>query len=428
MNPPTVRFRHGFTLIEVFTVVLIIGFLIGLLLPAVQSAREMARRTSCANNLMQVSLAVSAYHHSFDHLPVQLSGTDGSTKAEQDNDRRLSIFVAILPFADRRNMADQIRSSLPKLDESDFGYLDDMGDYWDDDSFADEPLEDEQDEDSEEVEFWVAGGPEPSVNTYLPWRTEVPVLRCPSDPGYGSEAGRTNYAVCLGDAVIASATGPMKEDATGVFVIDAELAKQTEASMRGAFVPRAITCWSDFRDGRSNTILLGEILTDVGDEDNRTYPIVGPDLNEAGVSSLRDEPNWARTSGAISLDEPLYWRATTFGSKLSGVPSARRGLRWADGMPLYTTFNTILPPNQPITLSEDRDDTWGILPPSSRHQGGAQIALADGSIRFISDTVEAGDPSQPTVYEGSENSPGSQSPYGVWGAMGTRASSEIDRL
>ena len=100
-------------------------------------------------------------------------------------------------------------------------------------------------------------------------------------------------------------------------------------------------------------------------------------------------------------------------------------------MPLFSGFNTILPPNREITLAIDRDDSDGILTASSRHRGGANVCFADGAVKFITDFVDAGDSSRPTVYPGSypepENTPSAavQSPYGVWGAMGTRGSSEL---
>ena len=76
-------------------------------------------------------------------------------------------------------------------------------------------------------------------------------------------------------------------------------------------------------------------------------------------------------------------------------------------------------------LSEARDDCWGVLPPSSYHQGGVNVAMVDGAVRFISDEIDAGSAHEPSVYLGSPNPPGSWSPFGVWGAMGTRSSSEL---
>ncbi len=416
--------QRAFTMIEVFGVLVLITVLVTMLLPAVQSAREAARRSSCANNMMQIGLAAHAYHTSFGQLPVQLAGTDGSVVVGEDNDRRLSYLVGLLPFLDEGSLADQINGPLSRgwKNESALGMGPDM---WMEEAYPDDSLGGEglTGEYAENETFWPAGGPEPFTRDYLPWNTEPPAFRCPSDPGIGNPAlARTNYAACLGDGVVASDSGPMKE-VNGVFVIDDELAKQTEAAMRGMFVPRVVTRLSDTTDGLSSTILLGELATALGDRDTRTCPIWGP-----GATVLRDDPAWARERELIDIDRPQFWANPDRGDVLSAETGMRRGYRWADGMPLYTGCNTILPPNREITLSDDRDDCWGVLPPSSRHQGGAQICFGDGAVRFITDSVDAGRPDQPTVYEGSPNSPPCESPFGVWGAMGTRASGELEML
>lgn len=409
---------HGFTMIEVFVVLMLIGILIVLLLPSVQSAREAARRNSCANNFMQIGLAIQSYHFAFDQLPTPLSGTDGSTVEGEDNDRRLSFLVALLPFIDQTPSWEMIHQPLDR-DEFAFGSsYGMMGDNMYSLNIAEESVEGEDAESEEKVEPWVAGGPEPFAAEYYPWASEPVTYRCPSDPGVGIPAmGRTNYAACLGDGVVASDSGPFKE-VNGHFVYDEELAAQTNAAMRGMFVPRMVMRLRDTTDGLAHTIMLGEIATDLGDMSVRTRAAAGP-----GADVLRDEPSWARSGELIDGERPEFWMQAN--TKLYNTREWGRGYRWADGMPLYTGFNTILPPNRELVLRDDRDDCWGILPSSSRHQGGANVCFGDGSIRFITDSVDAGDSDQPTVYLGSANPPGSESPYGLWGALGTRASGEL---
>ncbi len=420
MNRSTTR--DGFTMIELFGVLILISILVVMLLPAVQSAREMARRTSCANNLMQVTLGMKMYHAAFERLPVQLSGTDGSTQPGLDNDRRLSVFVALLPMIGQPELAEAI--STPQPYSSQLVYEDDWMGMSDFGAAEFESIGEGNEEDADRR--WPRGGPEPTETRYRPWRTEVPVYRCPSDPGIGDPAmSRTNYAVCLGDGVVAAASGPMR-DVNGTFVVDEELREQTDASMRGATVPRVVMRFSEITDGLANTILLGEIATALGDRDSRTYPVAAADPKQ-----LRDRPAWARDHGLIDPERPRFWLDVTSSPKLEAALGARRGYRWADGMPLYTTINTILPPNREITLAADREDTWGILPPSSRHQGGVNVACADGAVHFVTDSIDAGDENSPTVYLGSPNGPGSESPFGLWGAMGTRNQAElitVDRL
>ncbi len=406
--------RRGFTMIELLGVLVLISVMVMLLLPAVQSAREMARRTSCANNLLQVSTGMQMYHGTYQHLPQQLSGTDGSTQPGLDNDRRLSVFVALLPFMGQPELvsalSEPLKGSSQAWGENDWSVMMEDGSMFDSSQVSN----------PNDSITWSIGGPEPFDGRYPPWRIELPVLRCPSDPGIGSPAlARSNYAICLGDSVLTSESGPMKEVA-GTFTIDPTRQEQCDAAMRGALVPRVVTRLADISDGLANTILFGEMATDLGDNDTRTFPIAATE-----AKLLRDQPNWARENGKIDVERPQFWKDVDSSSKLSAMRGARRGFRWADGMPIYTVMNTILPPNREITLARDRDDTWGILPSSSRHQGGAHVAFADGAIQFITDSIEAGNENAATVYVGSQSVPGSESPYGLWGAMGTRSNHEL---
>ncbi|TWU44870.1 hypothetical protein Q31b_00400 [Novipirellula aureliae] len=412
--------KTAFTMVEVFTVVAIIGVLVGLLLPAIQASREMVRRTSCANNFMQIGLAIHGYHQAFKQLPVQLSGSEGSTTPSVDNDRRLSAFVALLPFLDEQPRWEIINRSIRKDDSRLRSYAFYLG-YSYNDGWG-MSMDEEEAEEPDSDATWVAGGPEPFDGDYYPWSSEIRPLRCPSDPGIGLPAlGRTNYAVCLGDGMVAADSGPMKER-NGRFVIDAKLEKQTELAMRGMFVPRVIMRFSDVTDGLSTTIMMAEIATDLGDQSILTKPIAGPGI------VLASNPNWARDQQLIDVDRPEFWQMQSNASVLAADNSVGRGSRWADGMPVYTAVNTILPPNREIVLQADRDDTWGVLGASSRHQGGAHVCMGDGKVTFVNDSIDAGHPSAASVFVGSVNEELIESPYGLWGALGTRASHELSAI
>jgi len=95
--------RAGFTLIELLVVIAIIAVLIALLLPAVQMAREAARRTQCRNNLMQLILAVHNYEQSHEVLPPGVVNPDGPIKNEPKG-YHFSWMVQILPFIDQNNV------------------------------------------------------------------------------------------------------------------------------------------------------------------------------------------------------------------------------------------------------------------------------------------------------------------------------------
>ena len=101
-------------------------------------------------------------------------------------------------------------------------------------------------------------------------------------------------------------------------------------------------------------------------------------------------------------------------------------------MPSYTSINTILSPNREVCIGGGGDFGTGVESPSSRHQGGAHVLMGDGAVIFITDSIDAGNSRHPTVridattnntYPGSVA--GAKSPYGLWGAMGTRANGEV---
>jgi prepilin-type N-terminal cleavage/methylation domain-containing protein len=109
--------KRGFTLVELLVVIAIIGVLVALLLPAVQAAREAARRMQCGNHLKQIGLALQNYHDVFQSLPfgararfVQTTKTLPAAQQSQQN-WGPSWYVGILPFAEQKNLADQIEQA-----------------------------------------------------------------------------------------------------------------------------------------------------------------------------------------------------------------------------------------------------------------------------------------------------------------------------
>lgn len=402
---------NGFTLLELLVVTGVIGILVGLLLPAVQAAREAARRMSCSNNLSQIALGVAQYHDAFEHLPPHGTGTfNNANDPLTTNQFRLSYLVSITPFVGKVPLWEAISEGYvgqpPEGDHSDVDY--DFLPY-------------------DEVDYGVMGGgdvqhryepmgPSPSIAAYTPWDNEVGMYRCPSDPGLGSPSlGRTNYAACLGDAIEGLDEGLWIHDGTAW---SASGKLQMEATGRGMFVPRQITSYSDVKDGLSSTILLGEICTDLGDNDIRTFP----SLNKGWGGGVLDDVEVCRTQ--IDSTRPMFWEVGKV--QLPTNPGQARGLRWADAMPLMTGFNTTLRPNAALCFGGDAT-TIGTLTMSSRHQGGGHVAMTDGSVKFITDSIDAGGLGVGTVVLNGEGdrAPGSPSPFGLWGALGTRDQSEM---
>ena len=102
------RSTAGFTLVELLVVIAIIGILVALLLPAIQAAREAARRTSCLNNVMQLGLAVHNYEFNFETLPPGVTDTKGPIRNEPQG-HHVSWIVQILPFMEENDAVSAVR-------------------------------------------------------------------------------------------------------------------------------------------------------------------------------------------------------------------------------------------------------------------------------------------------------------------------------
>ena len=347
---PWKRLALGFTLIELLVVIAIIAILIALLLPAVQQAREAARRTQCKNNMKQLGLALHNYHDVFGRFVFGKGGT-GWYAANTGNWGRLGGLVPLLPYVDQAPLYNQITSP------GTFNGTD-----------------------------YPAWGPEPWKTGYTPWRTQIPALVCPSDgqPQQDWNAGRspiakTNYGFSNGDSINAS---------------------QNARNTRGMFAHSTCYGVSDAFDGSSNTILMAEIVRRVSDG-----------LDVLGGTAV----NVTGTDQNPSVCENIVGQNGQFvaGTEMRGWS----GDRWCDSNVSMTGFNTVLPPNGPRCSNDTWDGRWGVYSAQSRHVGGVQVLMGDGSVHFISENIDSGDSSAP-------DPTGGPSPYGIWGALGTKAGSE----
>lgn len=400
-----VSVKRAFTLVELLVVIAIIGILVGLLLPAVQAAREAARRMSCSNNFKQIGLGIHNYHSAFKQLPKNRGGsarlfgsvTDASTPSADpsgggNNRLNRSALVAILPFVEQQALWEQIRNPFQIT------------------------------EPASPVMYFSPNGPNPEMtladhaaNRYAPWVTEVVTYRCPSDPGSGLPAqGRTNYGFSLGDALGQQNTGGVNENGTQ----DTTEYPRATASNRGMFRSRVAMKFRDVLDGLSNTIMAGELNTDLGDSHITTQAV-----NDANFgATIINNPSLCST---VDVDpaRPTFWLPT---ANFAGSAEIQRGMKWALGFPAQTAITTIAPPNSAICSTDN--STWqpGLYPPSSRHQGGVHVLMGDGAVRFVTDSIESGNQQAGNIWwNGSgDRAPGTQSPYGLWGALGTRATKE----
>ena len=410
--------QSGFTLVELLVVIAIIGVMVGLLLPAVQAAREAARRMSCGNNCKQIGLGMHNYHAAFNQLPMHFGGSNrmGTTTnwfSTAGTDRAsnrlcLSTLVGLTPFIEQQALWEQISSpnatdlSVPTTNR--IPPFPSMG-----------PMPSDEDN-------GLGAGANTRNTAYAPWMTEISAYRCPSDPGTGLPAmGRTNYASCLGDAVQFADQGPYQNGS--LQTVTASDSTGTRAAGRGVFVSRLKTAFRDILDGTANTIMMGEIATDLGDNSIATRA-----KNIPSFSNVRNNPLVCRTVADIDALRPKFWTSAALPTLVAA--NQGRGFRWASGCAPFTVVNTILPPNTEVCLSFGATGN-GICPPSSRHQGGVHVILADGAVKFITDSIEAGNSAIPTPQTAppaafvATSSTGVASPYGLWGSLGTKASKEV---
>ncbi len=376
------RSRPGFTLVELLVVIAIIGVLVGLLLPAVQAAREAARRMSCSNNFKQVGLALHNYHAAYDRFPQEAGGTYCCTGAGAagDNSYILTWMVGMLPFIEQQALWQQI--SNPYALNADG---------------------------SVKTPPYQAMGPVPWDTNYTPWRTTVGAFRCPSDPTVGTpgQTGLSNYACCIGDAIQTTHDGGVNN--SGV-VTDASV----KTRLRGVFEPHYPTNFRDILDGTSNTLMCGEYVTDAGNLEI----ISQPKFNQQ--DGFFNNPQICYSNN-INPQRPQFWN----NGNDTGAGDQRRGKRWADGRPMYSSVNTVRPPNKESCLWGG-DGSDGTLTMGSRHQGGCHILMADGAVRFVTESIESGNQSRATLPKAGV--PGEESPYGLWGALGTKAGREVKSL
>jgi Protein of unknown function (DUF1559) len=379
------------TKMGVAVVIVVLAILLGLLLPWLQTARETSRRISCGNNYKQIGLAFHNYHSAYKQLPQGCGGTGPTVRDELSNQRRLSAMVAITPFVESSPMWEMISSpyitgDMPtvqaELSQRGRSYL---RDHMDSLATDDGPLVNENGE-----HFFPPMGPAPWLaRIYPPWQVGMPTYRCPSDlvEQTAKQAAPSNYALCYGDHVDAR-------------------------SQRGVFVNEGVIRFADISDGRAYTIMLTEVATYDG-----TRAVIGSVAKN--VAGLHVDPSRClRTAINGSYPPTQQLRLTPDGK-------ASRGGNWADGAITWSGVNTILPPNSPSCDAEQSHRLEGLLSASSRHQGGCHVLMSDGAVIVTTNSIDTGDLTKPSIYETDHAElRESESPYGLWGALGSRAGSE----
>ncbi|MDR3109466.1 MAG: DUF1559 domain-containing protein, partial [Planctomycetaceae bacterium] len=337
------RHRSAFTLVELLVVIAIIGVLIALLLPAVQAAREAARRMQCSNQVKQLGIGLHNYHDvAVSAFPAgcvynyQYGGLAGVTNTTGGtNNQVLSAFVAMLPYVEQTALYDSMSSQKFNWDVT------------------------------------IAAG-----TTYLNGtptgdgiRAKLGFLGCPSDGNSRStgtgEQGRTSYRISYGDNAVSTVV-PLAN-------------KTVSPATRGAF---GINKWSgmaSMSDGTSNTCIFSERVV--------SAQASGTAVNDMAIRSAVGD---AAPTTAVNL---VALPAIGTNAKNYAVNQWGGGGRsWASGDVFYTGFTTIYPPNGRCgggnaNTTSITADTFSAVTASSNHSGGVQLGMGDGSVKFVSDTI-----------------------------------------
>lgn len=325
----------GFTLVELLVVVAIIGILTALLLPAVQAAREAARRVQCSNNLKQIGLACHNYQSTFRKFPP--SAILDLSVTSTGNNGSWGVHGRILPFLEQGNVYDNVDLSLP----------------WDDQQAID--------------------------------GLKIATYACTSDPGTDQVRSFSDNRPSLYPTTYGFNFGRW-------YVYD----PSTRRGGEGMFYPNSFLSFRDCLDGSTNTLLVAEV---------------------------KAWTPYTRNGGPITSNMPRSQSEAEM-MVASGAEFKDTGhTEWPDGRVHHTGFTVALPPNATVQLvngvrtyqetdfnswqegknGSAGNPTYATITSRSYHTGLVQVALLDGSVRSVTETLD----------------------LAVWHALGTRGGSEV---
>jgi prepilin-type N-terminal cleavage/methylation domain-containing protein/prepilin-type processing-associated H-X9-DG protein len=327
--------QRGFTLIELLVVIAIIGVLIALLLPAVQAAREAARRSQCTNNLKQLGLALHNYNDVVGSVPTSSRGWWG-------------IFPMVLPYVEQRPLFNSMNFSVNE----------------------------------QYVGRTIAAG---NVNGTA-HQTTLNVLNCPSDiDRLTNIQGHHSYAGNCGSSSNAFYNMTMYD---GPF--------SNHRSGGGENTGRP-SKFSDIVDGLSSTVAFSERVKGLGGDNKGSFDSLKPPATFMAVNL-----NSGTAPGTPQGDNATC-KATAAIQGGNYAPGDASGCFWTNGAPCTSMYNHVMTPNTWSCATGNTWDDWSAATAGSRHSGGVNCAMMDGSVRFIKSSIAPA----------------------TWWALGTQAGAEV---
>jgi prepilin-type N-terminal cleavage/methylation domain-containing protein/prepilin-type processing-associated H-X9-DG protein len=362
--------RRGFTLIELLVVIAIIAVLIALLLPAVQAAREAARRAQCTNNLKQIGLGIQNYHSAVGTFPMGATASVNQINVSNGGSTCIawtgwSAQALMLPYLEQNTIYNACNFML-------------------------DPINDPQ-----------------GFNT-TGFYTKVNSFICPSDgnsTGASAPSGYiNNYYASVGTTDYAS-SGVNSTACNG------------GTGSTGLFYYATAYGIQNVTDGTSNTVAFSEGLVGSGGSVLKNF-ITGVNVGGNGFQGLdvwQSITTINTPAPGPTMAATLQACNTAFATATAGQSlSSNRGQLWAWGADTMTMFNTIVPPNSAqyawgqcrfgcTGCGVQSADHSNITNANSNHPGGCNVAMADGSVKFIKSTIA----------------------MNVWWSLGTRANGEV---
>ncbi len=358
------RPRRGFTLIELLVVIAIIAVLIALLLPAVQSAREAARRAQCVNNMKQIGLAVYNYESSNGSYPLGVSlnarfGPSNNLAGSPINWGGWGHAALILPYIEGGTLYNAINFNLSPWNHFRAQY------------------------------GWDAN--------YTAFNLRVGSYLCPSDPNAG-KTSTLSYLACMGTSTIGSTT----------------------ADTSGMFGYQQLYSVSSVTDGTSNTIMYAESLCGNGSnfintnaDDRASDASGGGRFDRSNVLTTATDPGGAGALRDAQANLPLTQSGiaacNAAWQNVASTITPTKGYRWGLGAVGIGMFNTVVTPNGApwngcrFNAANFNADGSHYSLATSQHPGGVNVLLGDGSVKFVKNSVN----------------------QITWMALGTRAGGEV---